>query len=66
MCDILQPCLLSLPEKKKGQGGLEHLDLKECYVANSPRSWTWLSVGGRADQIAMWLLQECLSFYKWT
>lgn len=26
----------------------------------------WLSVGGRADQIATWLSQECLSFYKQT
>lgn len=34
-------------------------------MGSALRSWTWLSAGGRADQIATWLSQECPSFYKW-
>lgn len=59
------PALAPFSPCKEGQGGSEHLDHKECYVASSPRSWMWRSVGGHADQIATWPSQECLSFYKW-
>jgi len=67
MVDILQPWLFS-PPVKKGRVDQSTWITKSamCYVASSVRSWTWLSVGGCADQTAKWLSQECLSFYKWT